>query len=72
MNYVNVKSSQIEAIAHEGRTLGVKFKNGGEYHYFNVSPTQHAALMKSESIGSHFGKFIKSKFEFRRIEKEKA
>lgn len=71
MNYQSVKSSQIEAIGHEGKTLGVKFKGGSEYHYFNVSAAQHGALMKAESIGSHFGKFIKSKFEFRRIEKVK-
>lgn len=74
MEYVAVKSSQISAIGHEPstKTLGVQFKGGGEYHYFNVSEAQHAALMKAESIGSHFGRFIKSKHEYRRIEKEKA
>lgn len=72
MNYVNVKSSQIEAIAHEGKTLGVKFHGGAEYHYHNVSAAQHGALMKAESIGSHFSKFVKGKFQFNRIEKVKA
>ena len=54
-----VKSSQIEAIGHEGTTLAVKFKNGNVYHYANVSADQFNAFKSADSIGSHFGKVFK-------------
>ena len=58
-----VKSSQIESIGHMGDTLAVKFKNGGTYHYRGVSTDDFTALQKAESLGSHFSKHIRSKFQ---------
>lgn len=46
-----VKSSNIDAIGHEGTTLAVKFKSGGTYHYYGVSKEQFDGLHKAESIG---------------------
>lgn len=46
-----VKSSNIEAIGHEGSTLAVKFKSGGTYHYHGVTKEQFDGLSKAESIG---------------------
>lgn len=45
-----VKSSNIEAIGHDGTTLAVKFKSG-TYHYYGVSKEQFDGLNKAESIG---------------------
>ena len=68
MNYVKVESSQIEAVGYdpETQTLGLKFPpnkrqpEGAEYHYGNVSPRTHQALMAAPSIGSYFGQNIKA------------
>ncbi len=71
MEYVNVESSQIEAIGfgdgfYGPETLGIKFPptkrqpEGAEYHYANVTPRTHQALMAAPSIGSYFGQNIKA------------
>lgn len=69
----SVESSQIEGIGHspESNTLAMKFKNGGLYHYANVTPEDFAALKEAESVGSHFYKHIKpftEKYPFKRID----
>lgn len=55
------KSSQIEAIGHQGTTLAVKFKNGGTYHYSGVSAAQFEELKTAESVGSHLHKHFTGK-----------
>lgn len=60
-----VESSQIEAIGHdrETNTLGIQFKSksgaGSVYHYENFTAEQFTAFKNAQSIGAHFGKFIK-------------
>ncbi len=60
-----VKSSQIAAIGHcpVTNTLAIQFPSksgpGSIYHYANFTVEQFDAFKKAESIGSHFGKFIK-------------
>jgi len=70
-----VKSSQLHAIGYDAtnKTLAVKFKNGGEYHYSNVEPEAFAALKSAESVGKHFGKHIRAnaaKYPHKKIEKK--
>lgn len=72
MNYTEVTSSQIAAIGYdpETRTLGIQFPPNrkqvaaglprSEYRYANVGPKMYAEFMAAESIGSYFGKNIKS------------
>ena len=68
MEYVKVESSQIAAVGYdpETQTLGLKFPpnkrqpEGAEYHYANVTPRTHQALMAAPSIGSYFGQNIKA------------
>ena len=62
----SVESSQITAIGHdpESNTLAIQFKNWkGEpaslYHYSNFTAEDFAAFKAAESIGKHFGQFIK-------------
>ena len=72
MEFVKVESSQIDSVGFgDGEfgpeTLGIRFKNKSgliEYHYQNVTPRQHRALMAAESIGRYFGKEIKNNPEF--------
>jgi hypothetical protein len=55
-----VQSSNIKSIGHDGdKTLSVEFKNGGVYHYHDVTPAQHAALVGADSVGGHFHSNIK-------------
>lgn len=68
MNYQPVESSQIEAVGYEpdSKTLGVKFLAKGkwpasEYHYANVPPQIHRAMMAAASVGSFFTAEIKSR-----------
>jgi hypothetical protein len=75
MQWQTVESSQIAEVGYgDGlygpETLGLRFppnkkqmaagEPGSEYHYGGVSQEQHRALMDAESVGSYFGKFIKS------------
>lgn len=66
-----VVSSQIEKIGHdaESQTLAVRFRpskkaepgtQGPLYHYSGVTGEEFRSLMAAESIGSHFGKAIRT------------
>jgi len=59
-----VESNQVKAIGYDEatKTLAVTFTRGtgAIYHYPGVTPEQHHAFVKAESIGVHFGKHIKS------------
>ena len=86
MEYVKVESSQIEAIGfgdgfYGPETLGIQFpptkkqaaagQPGSEYHYANVAPRTHQALMASPSIGSYFGQNVKAhpeQYPFTKVE----
>lgn len=58
-----VKSSQLHSMGYDEKTntLAVKFHNGGTYHYAGISKVDFDKLSKAESIGTHFGKHIRSK-----------
>lgn len=62
MKMIAVESHHIAAIGHDpdSRALHVQFKNGTTYVYRDVSPTEHAALMASDSKGTHLHQHIKS------------
>ncbi len=71
-----VKSSQIAAIGHDPSTnvLAVQFhgkggKPGSVYHYQNVPPEKHQALVNAPSIGSHFGQHIKARSDLHPFQK---
>lgn len=59
-----VNSSQVAAIGYDAskKTLAVTFTRGigSIYHYPDVEAETHAAFIAAESIGSFFGKHIKS------------
>ena len=57
-----VESSQVQAVGYDPltNTLAVKFKRGdAAYHYPGVTPEQHQAFLKAESIGRHFDQHIR-------------
>jgi hypothetical protein len=68
---INVVSTNLAKVGYEEpKTLVVVFKNGDEYHYFDVPKFLHDELLKAESIGSFFVKNVKQAgFKFKKIEK---
>lgn len=81
MDMKPVKSSQIHAIGYDPATnkLRIQFLAGKDrvpgsiYEYDNVSSDLHAALIGADSIGRHFGAFIKNNanIPFRKIDPER-
>jgi len=73
MQMHSVKSSQIKEIGHAPATeiLAIRFNTGALYHYAGVSTKQFDEFKSAESIGSHFGKHIKGKYDYKRIPEEK-
>lgn len=63
MNYKKVSSSNVDSVGYEEEKsiLGVIFKNGSEYHYFNVPKNVYEKLLKSSSIGKFLNTLIKEK-----------
>ncbi|MFA6903360.1 MAG: KTSC domain-containing protein [Gallionellaceae bacterium] len=67
----SVESSQVYAIGHDAKTntLAIQFAPkkdgtpGSVYHYSNFTSDDFVAFKGAESIGSHFGKFIKPNAE---------
>lgn len=73
-----VTSSQIHSLGHDPatNTLRIQFANrkdgtpGSVYDYANVDAAIHAAMVKAESVGSHFGKHIKphaDKYPYKKV-----
>lgn len=64
-----VNSDSIAKVGHDpaSRTLKVEFNNGGIYHYAGVSADQHAALMRADSIGTHFHQNIRPNFNATKV-----
>lgn len=66
----DVESSQIHSIGHDAETstLAIRFKNAkgeakGLYHYKNFGADDFEALKAADSLGKHFGRFIKPQTE---------
>ena len=80
---IDVDSSQIHSIGHdpETNTLAVCFKRGtgaargpgSIYHYENFSAVEFEAFKNADSIGKHFGGYIKPfplKYPYKRVNEE--
>lgn len=61
MNYQNVRSSNIDSIGYDNKKsiLGIRFKHGAEYHYFDVPKRVFEDLLNASSIGRYFDRHIK-------------
>ncbi len=65
-----LKSSNIEAAGYDPatRTLTVKFKNGGTYHYEGCSQDHYDGLCSAESAGKYLHKTIRSAFKWKKAQ----
>lgn len=69
-----LKSSNIEAAGYDPatRTLTVKFKNGGTYHYEGCTKDHYEGLCSAESAGGYLHKHIKSAYKHKKSDTSKA
>lgn len=61
MNYVPISSSTLDTVGFdlEAQTLAVTFRNGTEYHYYNVAPDIFEGLCAASSPGQYFDAYVK-------------
>ena len=75
MNMQEVKSSNISKVGYDAaeKIMAIQFSSGAIYHYRNVTPDVHEAMLKADSIGKHFAMNIKGsdKFLFKKYEEPK-
>jgi hypothetical protein len=70
MNYVSVNSSTLSEVAYDegSSTLGVRFKNGGEYEYLGVPEKIYRNLLAAPSPGKYFDANVKKAgYRFRQV-----
>lgn len=72
MEMQSVKSSFVQAVGYdpESQTLHVQFNSGKLARFAGVTADDHAKLMGAESIGRHFGQYIRGKFDHVAVEPE--
>ena len=70
MNWIPVKSSNIEAIAYDPskKILSVKFHKSGIYHYEDVPELMYREMLEAESAGKYFSEYIKGIFDYKKGE----
>jgi hypothetical protein len=64
MTRTPVKSSNVKSVGYDPATkaMEVEFHTGAVYTHSGVSANDHSALVNSSSIGSHYHKNFKGKF----------
>jgi hypothetical protein len=65
MNMTPVQSSMIQAVGYNvlDNVLFIQFKNRKVISYLGVTSEEYEDLMAAESIGKHYNKFIKGRYE---------
>ena len=54
----------------DSKTLEVTFQNGAKYMYTNIDAETYQEFSAVESKGSYFGKNIRGKFEYQKVEED--
>lgn len=68
VDWTNVESSNVEAVAWEDETLYVKFLNGTYYKYNGVSQEVYNNLVTADSVGKFLNQNIKGVFSYEKID----
>ena len=65
MEHKPVKSSNIKSIGYDpaSKKMQVRFSSGATYEYLGVTVEEHFALVGAESIGAHFAKHIRPRYQ---------
>lgn len=67
MHRMPVESSSIDSVGYEDGVLEVRFNNGGLYRYFDVPPEVCLELLKAESIGGFFNRYVRGGYRCKRL-----
>jgi hypothetical protein len=66
MNFYNVNSTDLKAIAINGNNLVIVFNSGSTYEYVNAAK-EFNNLLNASSKGTYFNEFIKNNYEYHNI-----
>ena len=66
-----VKSSNLDAIGHDGQHLFVRFKDGMTYRHAEVPAEVYLEMREAESVGKFYHARIKGRFESQRLPVDK-
>lgn len=68
---VELKSTNLRAAEYDPfmKTMTLRFHKGGDYEYMEVEREVFNDLVKAESAGQYFHKFIRGKYEFLKLTK---
>jgi hypothetical protein len=72
---VQVTSTCLRTVKHDPdkRRLELEFRqSGARYAYFGVSPRVASNLKDAESVGKHFNRNVRNKYEYERLTKGNA
>jgi hypothetical protein len=64
VKFVNVQSSNLKAVAHDGDSLFVQFHKGPVYRYIGVSEQMYHQLLEAPSVGKFFVSEIRDRFQW--------
>ena len=64
INRISVTSSHIRSIGYdlESKTLEIEFKSGKSFFYYTIDEELYLDLMKAESKGKFYNKYIRGSF----------
>ena len=63
----DVDSSHIQTIEHNGKELYITFLNGTIYEYDNVPEALVRDMLKKDSKGKYFWRYIRNKYPYRQV-----
>jgi len=56
---IQVVSSNLKAIGYAEHVMQVEFQNGGIYRYYDVPVSVFDEIMRAESVGKFYAKYVK-------------
>jgi hypothetical protein len=61
MDYRSLSSSTLNSVGYEAetQTLAVTFRNGTEYHFYNVGESVFEGICSASSPGQYFDLYVK-------------
>lgn len=67
LDWVEVTSSNIQALEHHGTELHVRFHNGAVYKYDGVPKSVYDSILTAASVGQKFNQLVKGHYNYTRI-----
>jgi len=68
MIHTYVSSSNIQRLGWKNKTLFIQFNSGEVYSYDSVDFVTYQALAEADSVGQHFHRFVRSRFNYTKLD----